>query len=76
MLRGRHVGTVGSCRERTGDYEIMLLTMDIIVIDQIQTYAKRLKSYCEEKGLYRQEVKKYVNTICKIIDRLYTLVLD
>lgn len=76
MIRGRHVGTVGSYRDRTGDYEIMLLTMDIIVIDQIQTYAKRLKSYCEEKGLYRQEVKKYVNTICKIIDRLYTLVLE
>lgn len=76
MLRGRHAGSVGTKRDRTGDYEIMLLTMDIIVIDQIQTYAKRLKAHCEEKGLYRQEVKKNVNTICKIIDRLYHLVLE
>ena len=51
MIRGRHVGTVGSYRDRTGDHEIMLLTMDIIVIDQIQTYPKRLKAHCEEKGL-------------------------
>lgn len=62
--------------DRTGDGEIMLLTMDIIVIDQIQRYAKKLKAYCEDNGLYRQEVKKCVNTICKIIDRLYTLVLE
>lgn len=76
MLRGRHAGSVGTKRDRTGDYEIMLLTMDIIVIDHIQTYAKRLKAYCEEHGLYRQEVKKNVNTICSIIDRLYKLVME
>ena len=76
MLRGRHAGRTNSFRDRTGDYEIMLLTMDIIVIDQIQTYAKRLKAYCEEHGLYRQEVKKNVNTICSIIDRLYKLVME
>ena len=76
MLRGRHAGRTNSFRDRTGDYEIMLLTMDIIVIDQIQTYAKRLKAHCEEKGLYRQEVKKNVNTICSIIDRLYKLVME
>lgn len=76
MLRGRHAGRTNSFRDRTGDYEIILLTMDIIVIDQIQTYAKRLKAYCEEHGLYRQEVKKNVNTICSIIDRLYKLVME
>lgn len=76
MLRGRHAGNAATTARLTGDYEIMLLTMDIIVVDQIQTYAKRLKAYCEEHGLYRQEVKKSVNTICKIIDRLYHLVLE
>ena len=73
MLRGRTAGISGG---RSGDGEIMLLTMDIIVIDQIQRYAKKLKAYCEENGLYRHEVKKHVNIICKIIDRLYVLVLE
>lgn len=76
MLRSRHAGSTATKRDRTGDYEIMLLTMDIIVIDQIQTYAHRLKTHCEEKGLYRQEVKKNINTICSIIDRLFKLVME
>ena len=73
MLRGRTAGITTDCKH---DGEIMLLTMDIIVIDQIQRYAKKLKAYLEENGLYRQEVKKHINTICKIIDRLYVLVLE
>lgn len=74
MIRGRY--SAKDCGERAGDYEIMLLTMDIIVIDQIQRYSKRLRLHLEEQGLYRQEAKKGVNQICKVIDRLYHLVLE
>lgn len=74
MIRGRY--SARDCGERAGDYEIMLLTMDIIVIDQIQRYSKRLRLHLEEQGLYRQEAKKGVNQICKVIDRLYHLVLE
>lgn len=74
MIQPRKRG--GELENRISNGESMLLALDIIVVDQIQRYAKKLKDYCMENGLYRQEIKKHVNAICTTIDQLYKQILQ
>lgn len=63
-------GVTSETRDTIKNYQLTLNMAELIMTNEMQRYASRIKQYMQENGLYKQRPKKTVNNIMGALQKM------